>query len=211
MKNLYIVGAGGCGREVLQWVLDINKITVQWSVKGFLDENLNALNGKVCRYTILDKPSTYKIQADDVFVCAIGDGATRKKVVENLEARGAHFISVVHPTAVVADTAVLGKGTILYPFSLVSDNTRIGNGCIINMFSSVAHDVVMGDYCTVSAHCDITGQCMLGNNVFLGSGAGMVPGVTVGNNVFICAGSTVMSRVKDGIKVIGTPAKKAGF
>ena len=26
MKNLVIIGAGGCGREVLQWAKDINRI-----------------------------------------------------------------------------------------------------------------------------------------------------------------------------------------
>ena len=79
------------------------------------------------------------------------------------------------------------------------------------MHSTVAHDSVLGEYCTISAHCDITGMCKLGDRVFMGSGARTVPSAKVGSDVFICAGSTVMSRIKDGMKVIGIPAKKAAF
>lgn len=46
MKNLIIIGAGGCGRELLQWVKDINKVKKLWNIKGFLDDDLNALSGK---------------------------------------------------------------------------------------------------------------------------------------------------------------------
>ena len=44
MKNLVIVAAGGCGREVLQWAKDINRIKSRWKIKGFLDDDLNALD-----------------------------------------------------------------------------------------------------------------------------------------------------------------------
>ena len=40
MKNLIIVAAGGCGREVLQWAKDINRIENRWNIKGFIDDNL---------------------------------------------------------------------------------------------------------------------------------------------------------------------------
>ena len=79
------------------------------------------------------------------------------------------------------------------------------------MYSSIAHDAVLGEYCTISAHCDVTGMCKVGNSVFMGSGANMVPGIKIGNHVFVCAGSTVMSNLKDGVKALGTPARKVGF
>lgn len=211
MKNLVIIGAGGCGREVLQWAKDINARTPVWKIKGFLDDDMHALDGRRCEYNVLGIPDQYEVQPDDEFVCAIGNGKIRKKIMEDMEFRGGRFTSVIHPTAIISDTAILGKSVILYPYSLISDNAAVGDGCIINKYSSVAHDVVMGEYCTISAHCDITGMCMVGDRVFMGSGARTVPGVSVGNDVFICAGSTVMSRVRDGLKVIGTPARKAGF
>lgn len=211
MNNLLIIGAGGCGREVLQWAKDINRTSMKWNIKGFLDDNPDALNGLRCDVTVVGSCNDYIPQADDEFVCCIGNSATRKRIIEEMEAKGAKFVNIVHPTSIVADSAVLGKATILYPYSIISDNAELGDGCIINMHSTVAHDSTLGEYCTISAHCDITGMCRLGDRVFMGSGARTVPSAKVGNDVFICAGSTVMSKIKDGLKVIGVPAKKAAF
>jgi FlaA1/EpsC-like NDP-sugar epimerase len=48
MKNLLIIGAGGFGREVLQYIFDINKIEKQFNILGFVDEDPE-LNGKEYR------------------------------------------------------------------------------------------------------------------------------------------------------------------
>ena len=65
MKNLVIVAAGGCGREVLQWAKDINRIKSRWKIKGFLDDDLNALDGVKCDVSIVSKIDEYKIEQDD--------------------------------------------------------------------------------------------------------------------------------------------------
>lgn len=211
MKKLVIVGAGGCGREVLQWAKDINEKENRWSIKGFLDDDLNALNGKKCSVTVLSTVDEYVVQPDDEFVCCIGNSKIRKMAVEKLRGKGAVFTSLIHPNAVIADSCILGENVILYPYALISDNTVIGDGCIINMYSSVAHDSVLGEYCTISAHCDITGICTLGDRVFMGSTSHVVPNSKISDDVYICAGSTVMTRVRAGMKVLGNPAKIIKF
>ena len=217
MKKLVIIGAGGCGREVLQWARDINEAGqaagtgARWEIRGFLDDNPQALDGKVCTVPVLGSVDAYEVQPEDEFVCCIGNSAVRRAVTERLKARGAVFPAVVHPNAVVADSCTLGEGVIVYPYALISDNAVIGDGCIINMYSSVAHDSVLGEYCTISAHCDVTGMCTLGSRVFMGSTSHVVPGLKIGDDVYICAGSTVMSRVRSGMKVLGNPAKIVKF
>ena len=211
MKNLVIVGAGGCGREVLQWARDINEVSERWNIKGFIDDDRNALAGKICSISVLSGVDEYPVGADDEFVCCIGNSAVRETVTNKLKARGARFTSIIHPNAIIADSCTLGEGVIVYPFALVSDNAVLGDGCIVNMYSSVAHDSVLGDFCTISAHCDITGACRVGDRVFMGSTSQMVPGSKIGDDVYICAGSTVMTRVRSGLKVIGNPAKIMKF
>ena len=211
MKNLIIIGAGGCGREVLQWAKDINEVEDRWNIKGFIDDDPEALNGKTCSVTVLAGVDEYVIDPEDEFVCCIGNSAVRRAVVEKMKDKGAVFASVIHPSAVIADSCSLGEGVIIYPFALISDNAVIGDGCIINMHSSVAHDSVLGSYCTISAHCDVTGMCSLGNNVFMGSTSQIVPGSRIGDDVYICAGSTVMTRLRSGVKVLGNPAKIVKF
>ncbi len=211
MKNLVIVGAGGCGREVLQWAKAVNKVEGRWNIKGFLDDNKDALYGRRSDIPVLAKVDDYVIEPGDEFVCCIGDSNIRKMIVEKLKKKGAVFTTLIHPSAVVADSCTLGEGVILYPYALVSDNAVVGDGCIINMYSSVTHDTVLGEYCTISAHCDITGQCELGDRVFMGSTSQVVPGLKIGDDVYICAGSTVMTRIRSGRKVLGNPAKIVNF
>jgi sugar O-acyltransferase, sialic acid O-acetyltransferase NeuD family len=211
MKEILIVGAGGCGREVLQWIKNINKGGKRWNIKGFLDDDLHTLESKICEVGIVAKIDDYEIQENDEFVCCIGNSKVRQDVVERLQKKGARFASVIHPSAIVADSCKIGMGAIIYPFALISDNAVIGNHCIINMYSSVAHDSVLGEYCTISSHCDVTGKCKLGDRVFMGTTSHVVPGSVIGNDVFICAGSTVMTRVRDGLKVLGNPAKIMKF
>ena len=211
MKNLIIIAAGGCGREVLQWAKDINEVEPRWIIKGFIDDNPDALEGKICSISVISSVDDYQVEPDDEFVCCIGNSVVRKKVVEKMKAKGAAFVNIIHPNAVIADSCTLGEGVIIYPYALISDNAVIGDGCIINMHSSVAHDSVLGEYCTISAHCDITGMCALGDRVFMGSTSQIVPGTRVGDDVYICAGSTVMTRVRKGMKMLGNPARIVKF
>ena len=98
MKNLIIIGAGGCGREVLQWAKDINEKEKRWNIKGFIDDDINALDGKICSVEVLSEIDGYEISAEDEFVCCIGNSAVREKIVEKMKADGARFTSIVHPT-----------------------------------------------------------------------------------------------------------------
>jgi len=211
MKNLVIIGAGGCGREVLQWAKDINKIEHRWNIKGFIDDDLNALDGKKCSVKIIDTIDGYELCPDDEFICCIGNSTVRKTVTEKMKDKGALFTRIIHPNAVIADNCSLGDGVVIYPYALISDNAVLGEGCIINMYSSVAHDSVLGAFCTISAHCDITGMCSVGDEVFMGTTSHIVPGSKIGDHVYICAGSTVMTRLRKGLKVMGNPAKIVKF
>ena len=72
MKNLYIVGASGCGREVLNIIKDIHAIRgVQWNIVGFLDDDLQALDSIDCDYQVVGTIKDYLPQANDVLALGI--------------------------------------------------------------------------------------------------------------------------------------------
>lgn len=211
MKNLIIIGAGGCGRELLQWVRDINKVEHRWKIKGFLEYDNHSLDDIDCSAGIIGNDDNYSLCENDEFVCGIGDCHTREKVIKKFLSKGAKFINLIHPTSIVADTSRIGIGVIIYPFSSISVNTTIGNGTLINSHVSIGHDTEIGSFCTISAHCDITGMCFLGDRVFMGSSSHIIPSTKIENDAYICAGSTVMTQVKSGTKVLGTPARAVNF
>jgi sugar O-acyltransferase (sialic acid O-acetyltransferase NeuD family) len=212
MQKLLIIGAGGFGREVLNWALDAETLQEEWRVAGFLDENPLALESFSIPYPILGSPSSYLPAEEDVFVCAIGDPQTKLRVCEELQARGAKFITLVHPTAVIGRYNKIGQGCIFCPRSCITTNIVLGDFVTINVSSGIGHDASIGKGTTFSAFCDVTGNTVLGEGVFLGSHAVVLPSVVVGDYARIGAGSVVLRKVKPGATVMGVPAKQiAGF
>ncbi len=210
MKELIIVGAGGFGRELLQWVKDINRMQTKWLIKGFIDDNLNALDGKECDYKIIGSIQDWKPKETEVYACAIANPRIKEAIVNLIKSKGATFESVIHPTAVIGKYNRIGEGLVAYPNSCITTNTKIGDYVTL-LSSGIGHDAVVGDYSTISSYCDITGGVQLGKKVFLGSHVTIIPGRKVGDDAYVGAGSVVIKNVKPNIKVMGNPAKKIVF
>lgn len=210
-KRLLIIGAGGAGREVADFVRDMSEVRAGgWAVAGFLDQN----NDEVSRnlpFPVLGDSRTWKISEGEIFVCAIGNPEARERTTADLESRGAEFVNVIHPTSRVSQTAIVGKGVVIYPGGIVSTDTRLGNHVMINMNSVIGHDAEVGDYSVLSSFCDVTGNVTLGKRVFLGSHASLAPGVRVGDDAMVGMGSVVVNNIRQGKRVFGNPARGAQF
>ncbi len=210
MKELVIVGSGGFGREVLQWAKDVNKVRQKWLIKGFIDDNMNALDGFKCTHSIIGRIEDWNPSDKEVFACAIANPPIKEAVVAILKSKGCLFTSIIHPTAVIGDCNEIGEGLIAYPNSYITSNAKIGD--FVSLLSSgIGHDAVVGDYSTISSFCDIPRAVRIGKGVFLGSHVTIVPCRKIGNGSYLGAGSVVIRDVKDNIKVFGNPARKIPF
>lgn len=207
MKRLIIVGAGGFGREVYAWAKDHPDCGKLWGPTGFLDDNPSALDGFDYPVEVLGSIDSYQVGDYDVFLCAIGAPEVKRNVVERMLAKGAAFISLIHPHAVLGENVSIEEGVIVCPGVVVTCDVSIGRFAVVNCLSSLGHDVRVGDWVTISGHCDVTGQCRIGDSSFLGSGARILPGKSVGSDALVGAGSVVLKSVGDGQRVFGNPAR----
>lgn len=206
MKDLIIVGAGGFGREALHIVQSINNISLQWNIKGFIDDNTNALNGKKCKYNIIGTIKDWTPSENEVFVMGISSPKGKEVVSSILKERGARFETIIHPRAMVYDSAEIGEGCVIGGMSNIGDCAKIGN--FVNVAGSiVGQDSIVEDFSTTTAYVNLA-NAHIGKRVFIGSHAVVLNGKKVGDDAFICAGSIVISNVKPGTKVFGNPAKK---
>lgn len=208
VKRLLIVGAGGFGREVLQWAEDIAADGADWRIGGFLDADTSALEHYECGYRILGTPDEYTPTDKDLLICAIGDPATRMQVAASLRSRGARFATLVHPSAIVGARTDLLEGCIICPRVTITTDIRLGRHVIVNTHTTIGHDVTIGEGCSLFSHCDVTGGAALDVGVTMGSHAAVLPGIRVGKFARISAGSVVSRHVKPHTTVYGVPAKK---
>lgn len=207
MKDLIIIGASGFGREVLQWVKDINKKEKQWNVLGFIDDNLNALDGYECDCKVIGRIQDWNPKVNENFVIAIANPSIKERVVNEIEAKGASFVSIIHPTALIGEFNQIGKGIVVYPYARINVNTKIGN--FVSLLSStIGHDAEIGDFSTVCGACSVNGHVLVGKKVFVGSHVVVAPGKKIGDNAFVGNGSVVISNIKANTHVFGNPAKK---
>lgn len=208
MKKLIIVGASGFGREALQWAKEINKKEKKWIIKGFLDDNLNALDGYECDYKIIDTIKDYRPDIDDEFAIAIAEPHIKEKVVNKLEEKGAVFVSLIHPDANIGDFNSLGKGVVIYPGARVTVNTKIGDYVVLLDLTTIGHDAIVGSFSTICGGCGINGHVSIGERVFIGSHVTTAPSVKIGSDSYVGTGSAVVTNIRAGNRVFGNPARK---
>ena len=207
MKQLVIIGAGGFGREVHNMAPFCRGYGEEFVIKGFINDITDALDGFEGYAPIIGTIKDYMPREDDVFICAIGDIAGRKKCVNMLLERGAEFINLVHRTAGRDRNTAIGKGCILGIRVGISCDCKIGDFTILQDECLVGHDTVIGDFCQLHPRVFIAGKVSLGDDVHVGPYALVHPGKKVGDGATIGGASFVIRNVKSGSTVYGNPAK----
>ena len=207
MNNLLIIGARGYGREVYNWVMDCVSSGLEIKVKGFLDDNPNALSGFANYPPVISSVEDYSPQHDDVFLCALGDVNYRKTYADIIASKKGHFISIVHPTASVSQYVRIGEGCIIGRFCAISCDVSIGDFVSISAHSVLGHDVQIGNYCHIGALSNLSGGVILEDRVTLHPKVDIIPHKKVGVGAVVGTGSVVLRNVKSGTTVFGVPAK----
>ena len=211
MKDLYIVGAGGCGREVLHIIKDIHRLQgPRWNIKGFLDDTEDPLKGKECDYGVVGTIQDYYPKENEVLVMAIASPQAKQRLVPMLLERGAVFETVVHPLITWGEFCKLGQGVVIYQSFGMTDNVSIGDFATV-LDCKIGHDVRIGPFSTISGMCHILGNVQVGTAVFLGANSVIAPYASIEDGAYVGIGSVVLKRVKKGTRVFGNPAREFGF
>lgn len=208
MKNLLIIGAGGLGRTVHNYLQELDEYNVSFKIKGFLDNRLNALDGFYEYAPVISSVENYKVSKNDIFICSVGDLTYKKKLTEIILEKGGEFFTLIHPQSRVMKDAKIGVGSIIAPWCTVGTGTVIGEHCLIQCFSVIAHDVIIGNWTRIDTHAVCIGGSFIGDNVTVHTGAIVNNNVKIGDYVKVGAGCFVFRNIKSGKTVYGNPAKE---
>lgn len=144
------------------------------------------------------------------FCVTIGNphGRARLKIHDQLESAGLVPITVIHPTAWVAENAEIGIGCQILAGAIVGNEAKLGRSCIINTKASVDHEDVLEEGAEVAPGATLCGLVRMGVASWVCAGATVLPRLAIGADAIVGAGAVVTKDVPPGITVVGVPAKQ---
>jgi len=211
MKNLIIIGARGFGREVYDLATQCSGFNIEYVIKGFLDDKADALDGFENYPAIISSVEDYKIQEDDVFVCALGTVKWKKYYAELIMAKGGSFINLIHPSTKLNTNAVVGTGLLVFMYANISNDCIIEDFVTIQGYVGLGHDTKIRKWVHVSSYSFTGGFVVLEEESTLNTRATVLPHIIVRKGATVGAASLVIRNVKENTTVFGVPAKKLEF
>lgn len=202
MTDIIIVGAGGHSKVVAD-----SAVRAGFSIRGFVDDRANTapLPDYQLIGTIADL--TDMLHTNAKILIAIGDNRTRMQVVERLSLPPERYATVIDPSAVVSQHALMGEGTVVLQGAIVNAGTIVGQHAILNTGCTVDHDCRIGDYAHVSPGANMAGGVVVGEGAHLGIGTCAIPCCSVGAWSVVGAGAAVVKDIPEKCVAVGVPAR----
>ncbi len=201
-----VMGAGGHGRSVADAL--IAQCPGQFA--GFVDDDHSLAGASVIGYPVLGDRDWLWEQAKTKSVAVaigLGNPAVRREFLAQAEAHGVRALNVAHPSAIIAQSAQFGVGSVVLARAIVNANARIGQGAIIGAASTIEHDVEVGDFTLIGPNVVTGGGVRIGADALIGIGAQLLPGVAVGAETTVGAGSIVTRDLPGRVVAFGVPAR----
>jgi sugar O-acyltransferase (sialic acid O-acetyltransferase NeuD family) len=183
------------------------------SVVALFDSNLNATPSLIGipLYYGADGFSNWINKSSDIKVVgavAIGgkNGLDRQKIASLFEEQGVGMPPLIHPSASVSPSAIIGAGSHILAHVVIAADAFIGKLCIVNNGAQVDHETRLENGVHLAPGSILCGCVTVQENAFIGAGAVVLPRVNIGRNSIVGAGAVVTRNVPEGAIVAGNPA-----
>jgi sugar O-acyltransferase (sialic acid O-acetyltransferase NeuD family) len=207
-QDVLILGAGGTGRDVLEWFEELAAQGLDYCPKGFLDDDERKWGTKVKSLPVLGPLGSALEYPTARFVDALGSPSTFGRRPDLLSSFPENrFLTLIHPRAHLSPTVQIGSGSLVYPHVTLTSGVRIGNHVTILANVVVNHDTVIGDYSIVASAASLSGSVRIGTCCYIGAGGHLIQGALVGDGSLVGMGSVVIRNVPARTVVAGNPAR----
>jgi sugar O-acyltransferase (sialic acid O-acetyltransferase NeuD family) len=203
-----VIGGSEQGRQTI----DILELDDRYQVVGVLDASLQ-VDAEVEGYPVLGGDESLEPAAAATgargFLVAIGDNFTRGRILARERAANPQLelVRAVHPSAVVARSAVVGPGAIVLAGAIVSNDANLGAGVLLGTKASLEHDSELGACASLAPNATTGGAVRIGDYTAVGLGANIVHGVSIGDHTVVGAGALVLTDLPDHVVAFGVPAR----
>ncbi len=116
-------------------------------------------------------PSDMKVQGKPVIRTANPSGAFAKAVSWMTGMAATKPLQGIHKTAIIADSAKLGKNVAIGPYVVIEENVIIGDNSSIHACSFIGYDTKIGTDVSLAPNTTVRERVLIGNRVIIHSGA----------------------------------------
>lgn len=209
-QPLLLIGAGGFTRETLELVRAVNRNGDVWDVMGLLDDD-PGLHGRMIHGVPVIGPSEAARDAPDTLVTACvaspSDPMRRLNLVARLGLPAERYATLVHPTAVVPESASIGPGCVVHAATILTADIGLGSHVAIMPAVVLTHDDVVREGVTFGAGARVAGGVTIERGAYIGSGGLVREGIVIGAGAVIGMGAVVTRSVPAGEVWVGVPAR----
>lgn len=200
-RPLIVYGAGGHGKVVADILIARGE-----KVMGFLDDTKTA-GMKVLGLPVLGSSEWLDANPNARVALGVGNNSVRERTAELCLAKKADLVTAIHPSAVIAQSAVIEEGAVIMARAVVNPDSVVGRGAIINTCAVVEHDCAVGAFAHISPNATFGGNCAVGAFAQLGIGATMLPGTKIGEYSIVGGGGLVANDIPQHTIAVGIPAR----
>lgn len=210
VEALVVIGSGGFGRETAEVVRAVNAASPTWDLLGFLDDD-QALHGtEIDGVPVLGPIDEAQLFGGARFVVCTGHPGnyfSRKRIVERLGLPAARYATIVHPTAALPTSTVLGVGSVLLANVVATTGVQIGSHVAVMPGVVFTHDDIVEDYTTFGAGVRLAGRVHVEEGAYVGSGALVREDRTIGAWALVGMGAVITRDVPVAEVWAGVPAR----
>lgn len=198
-KNLWLIGAGGQAKVVVAACQN-----AKIKIDGLFDNNKDLWNTLLLKTKILPPPEPEWWKEHWCFL-ALGNNQARKKLSEIICPQG--WETVIHPTATIHSSAVIGEGTYIGAHAIIQPDAVIGKHVIINTGAIIEHDSTIESFCHIAPRTVLAGGVRVGEGALVGVGSSVIPGILIDSWTIIGAGSAVVKNIPSRKVAAGVPCR----
>ena len=210
MKKLLILGGLGAASSLAMMIVDANRRgQKEWEFCGYINDKdgVNSIQG----YPVMGgKKDIPRFLEEGYYflntIYKIDGMVERVNMIENLNIPDERLAIFVHPTAYVAENAILSPGCVIMPQASVSSNARLGKFCRLSIGAVLGHDTVIGDHTFLAAGSVVGSHNNVGNAVYFGLNSTSIGKLNIGSFSVIGMGSVLTKDIGEHEIWVGNPA-----
>ena len=211
-KKLLIIGGHGSGEIAISIFEDVNKISEEWDIVGYLSDirKPGQYLGKHKVIGTTDEIEDYVSKGYYIHNALFFNAKDKENRVEKfrklkipLEANA----TAIHPTAYIMPGTKIGYGVLICPYVATSFGIEIENYIHIYTQGFIGHSSIIKDFSTIAAHSVIGARILINEGAHIGLNSSIRENLIIGKYSIVGMGAVVVENVDDYGIAVGNPAR----